>query len=127
MSCVSMLLVYIYNTDGRSVINTTSMISNPDDVMDTYSVVVTCEINPTSTAEYCEVSVGNTDTPLVGKFTMQEYGFTMYMYIYVLCIYIYIYVCIHKHIYVYCACACVCVCNNFYGVQHVCAVIVSLC
>ena len=37
------------------------MISNPDDVMDTYSVVVTCEINPTSTAEYCEVIARNDD------------------------------------------------------------------
>ena len=46
---------------ASSIINTTSMISNPDDVMDTYSVVVTCEINPTSTAEYCEVIARNDD------------------------------------------------------------------
>ena len=44
-----------------SIINTTSMISNSDDVMEFYSVVVTCEINPTSTAEYCEVIARNDD------------------------------------------------------------------
>ena len=37
------------------------MISNSDDVMDTYSVIVICEINPTSTAEYCEVIIRNDD------------------------------------------------------------------
>ena len=46
---------------ASSIINTTSIISNPDNVMDTYSVVVTCEINPTSTAEYCEVIARNDD------------------------------------------------------------------
>ena len=40
---------------ASSIIRTTSLISNPDDVMESYSVVVTCEINPTSTAEYCKV------------------------------------------------------------------------
>ena len=35
------------------------MISNPDDVMEVYSVAVTCEVNPTSAAEYCEVIARN--------------------------------------------------------------------
>ena len=58
------IYVHTCNTDGRSVINTTSVNFNPDDVMDTYSVVVTCEINPTSTAEYCEVFAESGDTTL---------------------------------------------------------------
>ena len=35
------------------------MISNRDEVMGCYSVIVTCEINPTSTAEFCEVIARN--------------------------------------------------------------------
>ena len=61
-----MLLVYLYNTDGRSVTNTTSVISNPDDVMEFYSVIVTCEINPTSIAEYCEMFAESGITTLTG-------------------------------------------------------------
>ena len=58
---MSMYASYLYacNADGRSVVGTASMMSNPNDVMDTYSVVVTCEINPTSTAEYCKVIARN--------------------------------------------------------------------
>ena len=61
-----MLFVYLYNTDGRSVTNTTSVISNPDDVMELYSVIVICEINPTSTAEYCEMFAESGITTLTG-------------------------------------------------------------
>ena len=43
------------------------MISNPDDVMDTYSVVVKCEINPTSTADYCEVVARNANAGLLDR------------------------------------------------------------
>ena len=86
------------------------MISNPDVVMDTYSLVVTCEINPTSTVDYCEVFAGNTDTTLTGKFTMYvhrnmrtyctyTYIYCAYMHVYMqthscVCLYIYVYVCI---------------------------------
>ena len=65
LSCVY-TYIHTCNTDGRSVINTASVNSNPNDVMDTYSVVVTCEINPTSTAEYCEVFAESSDTTLTG-------------------------------------------------------------
>ena len=44
---------------ASSVIGTTSIVSNPDDVMEFYSVIVTCEINPTSPAEYCQVIARN--------------------------------------------------------------------
>ena len=50
-----MYTVHLFFSVTSSIIGTTSMISNPDDVMETYSVVVTCEIIPTSTAEFCEV------------------------------------------------------------------------
>ena len=58
--------IYVCNTDGRSVVSTTSVISNPDDLMDTYSVIITCEISPTSNAEYCEMFAGSGDTTLTG-------------------------------------------------------------
>ena len=43
------------------------MISNPDDVMDTYSVVVRCEINPTNTADYCKVIARNDNVGLLDR------------------------------------------------------------
>ena len=67
---VCMLFECVYNADGCSVINTTSVISNPDDLMEFYSAIVTCEISPTSTAEYCEVFAGSGDTTLISKFTI---------------------------------------------------------
>ena len=47
--------MFFFLSVASSIIGTTSMISSPDDVMESYSVVVTCEINPANTAEYCEV------------------------------------------------------------------------
>ena len=38
------------------------MILNPDVIRGTYSVIVTCEINPTSAAEYCNVYARNDNT-----------------------------------------------------------------
>ena len=46
---------------ASSIFGTTSVVFNPDDVMEVYSVIVTCEIDPTSTAEYCEVFARNDD------------------------------------------------------------------
>ena len=55
------------------------MIFNPDDMMESFSVIVTCEtINPTSAAEYCEVFAEHGNTTLMGKFTI---GVAMYTYI----------------------------------------------
>ena len=46
------------------------MISNPDVAMDTYTVVVTCNINPTSTtAERCEIFAVNDSTSLSSMLT----------------------------------------------------------
>ena len=58
---------------ASSVINTTSVISDPGDLMDTYPVVVTCHIRPTSTAVYCEVLAENGDTTLTSTFTTVMY------------------------------------------------------
>ena len=53
---------------ASSLINTNSVFDfDPDDLMNTYSLVVTCEINPTSSAEYCEVIAGNDNTAISGE------------------------------------------------------------
>ena len=53
---------------ASSVVGTTSIIDfDPDNLMNTYSLVVTCEINPTSSADYCEVIARNDDTTISGK------------------------------------------------------------
>ena len=53
---------------ASSLINTNSVFDfDPDDLMNTYSLVVTCEISPTSSAEYCEVIAKNDDTAISGK------------------------------------------------------------
>ena len=48
------------------------MISNPDDVMSTYSVFVTCDINPSSDAEFCEVIARN-DSTILSSMYLFEY------------------------------------------------------
>ena len=53
---------------------------DPDDLMNTYSLVVTCEINPTSSAEYCEVIARNDDVTIRGKL---KFTISMYVYTYV--------------------------------------------
>ena len=58
---------------ASSIINTTSVISDFDDLMEFYSVIVTCEIRPTSTAQYCEVFAQSGDATLTGKFTIGMY------------------------------------------------------
>ena len=60
---------------------------NPDDMMESFSVIVTCEIvNPTSAAEYCEVFTERGNTTLIGKFTI---GVAMYTYMHVyVCMYV---------------------------------------
>ena len=55
---------------ASSLVGTTLIIDfDPDDLMNTYSLVVTCEINPTiaSSAEYCEVIAKNDDTTIKSK------------------------------------------------------------
>ena len=46
---------------------------DPDDLMNTYSLVVTCEINPTSSAEYCEVIARNDDIAITGNKNVNKY------------------------------------------------------
>ena len=59
---------------ASSLIGTTSVFDfDPDDLMNTYSLVVTCEINPTSSAEYCEVIARNDDTAITGNKNVNKY------------------------------------------------------
>ena len=75
--------LYQYVSVASSLINTNSVFDfDPDDLMNTYSLVVTCEINPTSSAEYCEVIARNDDVTIRGKLK-----FTIRVYIYV-CIFV---------------------------------------
>ena len=46
---------------ASSIVGTTSIVFNPDDLMEFYSVIVTCKIDPTSIAEYCQVFARNDD------------------------------------------------------------------
>ena len=55
---------------ASSIVGTTSIVSNLDDVMEFYSVIVTCEINPTSTAEYCQVIARNDDDGVFPRSSM---------------------------------------------------------
>ena len=56
------------------------MISNSDDVMDTYSVIIICEVDPTSTAEYCEV-IARSDNAVVLARSSKCYTGILYTYI----------------------------------------------
>ena len=58
------MIVFSQNvTVASSIIGTSSMFNfDPDDLMNTYSLVVTCEISPTSSAKYCEVIARNNNT-----------------------------------------------------------------
>ena len=67
-----------YDAAASSVLNITSVFPNPNATMTLHDVVVTCDINPTSTAEFCEVFARNDDASLSGM---------LHMYIYV-CTYI---------------------------------------
>ena len=63
-----MIMFSQYVAVASSLINTTSLFDfDPNDLMNTYSLVVTCEINPTSSAEYCEVIARNDDTTISSK------------------------------------------------------------
>ena len=44
-----------YVTVASSLRNVTSVVSDPQVMMDVFSAVITCQINPTSSAEYCQV------------------------------------------------------------------------
>ena len=60
-----MIMFSQYVTVASSLLNTNSVFDfDPDDLTNTYSLVVTCEINPTSSAEYCEVIARNDDTTI---------------------------------------------------------------
>ena len=67
---------------ASSVINTTSMIVNATIIMDLFSVIVTCKINPSSTAEYCEVFARNDDVDRSSKL-LCDYNLTTYAHTYV--------------------------------------------
>ena len=63
-----MIMFSQYVSVASSLINTNSVFNfDPDDLMNTYSLVVTCEINPTSSAEYCEVIARNDDVTIHSK------------------------------------------------------------
>lgn len=73
----------LHYTVASSINNTMSMILNPDAMMNEYSVVVTCEINPTSTADYCNVYASNVNGVVSSKLPLHS----MYMqYIRMYCI-----------------------------------------
>ena len=63
-----MIMFSQYVPVASYLLNTTSVFDfDPDDLMNTYSLVVTYEINPTSSVEYCEVIARNNDTTISGK------------------------------------------------------------
>ena len=63
-----MIMFSQYVSVASSLINTNSVFNfDPDNMMNTYSLVVTCEINPTSSAEYCEVIARNDDVTIRSK------------------------------------------------------------
>ena len=72
----------MYVTEASSVVSAVSMIFNPDEVMGCYSAIVTCEINPTSTAEFCQVIARNDSAGLLVT-RSSEWYITMYIYSYV--------------------------------------------
>ena len=68
MNTYIMIIFSQYVAVASSLINTNSIFDfDPDDLMNTYSLVVTCEINPTSSAEYCEVIARNDDATISSK------------------------------------------------------------
>lgn len=81
-----MLLIHVNNTVGRSVIGIKSMISDSDDLMNTYSVVVECEINPTASAGYVEVIARNDSAGLNPETSKYYYTLTIVVQIVYICI-----------------------------------------
>ena len=69
--CILYYFVYFchYNTVASSILDTTSVF-NPNAAMELHDVVVTCDINPTSTAEFCEVFARNDDPRVTNRESM---------------------------------------------------------
>ena len=59
-----------YDTVASSVLNTISFILNPNATMEFHDIVVTCDINPTSTVEYCQVLARNNDPCVTDRMGM---------------------------------------------------------
>ena len=74
---------------ARSVIGTTSTILNPDVMASNYSAVVLCEIDPTSTADYCRVFARDGTTTVESKLLLHiRTCVHAYVYAYKLCTYV---------------------------------------
>jgi len=73
---------------ARSVIGTASMILDPNVLASNYSAVVLCEIDPTSTADYCRVFARDGATTVESKLLLHMRTCVhAYVYAYKLCMY----------------------------------------
>ena len=64
---------------ASSILNIAVAFPNPNATMEFHDIVVTCDINPTSTAEFCEVLARNDDTNVPNREGMLTYLFIMYV------------------------------------------------
>jgi len=74
-------MLIFFPTVSSAVQSTTSELLNGNIPAQMYDLEVVCDIEPSSTAEYCEVIVSNSDNIISGT-----YAFTLCVHMYVLCI-----------------------------------------
>ena len=70
--CILFYFIYFshHDTVASSILSITSDFFTPNATMEFHDVVVICDINPTSTAEFCEVLARNDDPRVTNRESM---------------------------------------------------------